>query len=250
MKGKLSAVLSTVCVAVVCVVTTVSVTLWAVNENKKDVGADGSITVNVPVDGGNISGTMSAGIQSNGQKKPVSGVVNGETVADMSAAQNIKNISSINVGDIELTMESNTDGYVNVWFEITNSSASALSVATILYGGTETSDMTLWEDTSNITAEVFFAPMTASKLLDKVNIAKDAEKATDIELGNADDDEIGEYDGTLTVEEYYVHFGIEKSRTAEIGKDKTAAVVVRYSVNSAEENIAKLLISISLTFSL
>jgi hypothetical protein len=251
MKNKLLAVLSTVCVAVVCTVTTVSITLWAVNENKKDVNADGSISVNISTDGGNISGTMSAGVQANGQMKTVSGVVNGEAVADISAAQNIKNISSVDIGDIELTIEANKDGYVNVWFEITNLSDAKLNVAATLYSGAGAGDTNIWEDTSNITAEIFFAPLAVACLLSKINIAESAIGT----ITNADDNDIEEYNEfsnsvELSAEEYYEKFSIEKSNTAGIAKDKTTVLVVRYSVSNAKENIAKLFVTLALTFSL
>jgi hypothetical protein len=193
-------------------VTTVSVTVWAVSQ--KNITGGGTITkgggglVGVTDD---ISALVSAGKQINaGQVTLLDNFAN---------PQNIQDFDSFNIGDIEL----DDDGFVNVYFTITNQSSAPISAAVTLTGETNGSFTA-----GGVTAVKYTAVFAEGKCETVGSVLYVINTALDNYQGSTEDGR------TFTAaEDYLEYYGITAySRTdgLQISQNETKTLVIRYTI--------------------
>jgi hypothetical protein len=199
-------------------VTVTAIYIIAVADGKHT--ASGTITVNVD---GTVSAVMSAGIQCS----------NNVTVtgAEFPSNKEVTTVTPFSIGDIVF----NGDGYVDIWFEITNNGKQQLNVTVSEVGNFETG-ITLEKLSATCGTGGDFADRNA--MLTVTDFALDPDNLENLAT-----------DGySIPISYLAANHIYQITNIVSVAPSKTTIIVLHYAVNNVTANIPKFGIAVNLGF--
>jgi hypothetical protein len=250
MQKKWGILLSVLWTACLLTITTVSIVIWAVVQKRiKEISGNGSVTITVKdgnnggtVSGAAIAGTICGGIQLNdGSAVEIDGVIY-KNSAEIITPQDLANVGNFNIGDINLTADTNGSAHIYIWFTVYNADTAGMTASINLWSGTAAAKQTgenflNGADSYNMTTVIYDANFVAEEFESAAEIISYMENYRAADTPFAPDSGI-----TTHTQNYNADIGID------IGTTKN--IIIYYAVSNITANAPEFNIGIDLEFSI